>query len=40
MAVTEAPHQADSTVSDSASQLDPGEALIEEDRQRAREPSW
>ena len=36
MAVTEAPHQTDSTDSDSSFQPDPGEALIEEARQRAR----
>ncbi|KRE31258.1 hypothetical protein [Agromyces sp. Soil535] len=36
MAVTEAPYQADSTDSDSSFQPDPGEALIEEARQRAR----
>jgi len=36
MAVTEAPYQTDSTDSDSSFQPDPGEALIEEARQRAR----
>jgi hypothetical protein len=36
MAVTEAPYQNDSTDSDSSFQPDPGEALIEEARQRAR----
>lgn len=36
MAVTEAPYQTDSTDSDSSFRPDPGEALIEEARQRAR----
>ena len=36
MAVTDVPYQTDSTDSDSSFQPDPGEALIEEARQRAR----